>query len=119
MKFLLDANIPYSSLKVFEALDLEAVHVYDINLGSAEDSVIMKYAAKNELVIVTRDLDFGALAVHTKVPAYGILSLRLPFSFTAKQINSILKSFLSNVELDKLKRAVVVVELGRYRIRKL
>lgn len=41
MKFILDANIPYSSLDIFKQLGIDAVHVSDIDLGGAEDEDIL------------------------------------------------------------------------------
>lgn len=119
MKFVLDANIPYSSLKVFEELNLEAVHVTDLGLGGASDAEILSYATKRSDIVVTKDKDFGTLVVFSKLPAYGIVILRLPFSFRADQINTSLRSFLKTVELKKLQKSITILELGRYRIRKL
>lgn len=119
MKFVLDANIPYSSLRVFEELNLEAIHVTDIGLGGASDAEILSYATKKSGIVVTKDKDFGTLVVFSKLPAYGIVILRLPFSFKADQINIALKNFLKTVDLKKLHKSITIVELGRYRIRKL
>lgn len=119
MKFILDANIPYSSLEIFEGFGLKAVHVADIGLKKTTDVEILSYAARRNLIIVTRDLDFGTLAIHEGRAAYGIIILRLPFSFAARNINAALQSFLGTVEVKMLRGALVIVELGRYRIRKL
>jgi len=67
---------------------------------------------------VTRDLDFGNILIYPLKSHRGIIILRLPFYFTANQINSILKEFLSSVNIKELEGAVTIVELGRYRIRK-
>ena len=119
MKFILDANIPRSSLEVFKELGLNAVHVTDVNLGGAADEDIIAYANKSRSIIVTRDLDFGALAILSKAAVYGMVILRLPYSSIASSVNSALKVFLSTVKISKLAHSLVIVELGRYRIRKL
>jgi hypothetical protein len=41
------------------------------------------------------------------------------FFLDANMINSVLKVFLKTVTISKLQNAITVVELGRYRIRKL
>jgi predicted nuclease of predicted toxin-antitoxin system len=119
MRFLLDANIPRSSLEIFEALDQKAVHVTEIGLGAATDEEIAIHAIENKSIIVTKDLDFGTLAVLYKMPVYGIVILRLPFTATAPMIKESLRSFLSAVNLKTLVHSLVIVEPTRYRIRKL
>lgn len=119
MRFLLDANLPYSSLAVFKDLGLDAQHVSDLGLKAADDERIMAHAAKTRQIVVTRDLDFGTLAVHLNAPTEGVVILRLPFSFTAREISAALKAFLSAVDTRRLKNSIAIVEVGRYRIRKL
>jgi predicted nuclease of predicted toxin-antitoxin system len=93
--------------------------VSDVDLSSATDEEIMRYASRNECIIVTRDLGFGTLAVYRKVPVYGVMILRLPFTATASMINQVLDTFLSTVDPGELAHSLVVVEMNRYRIRKL
>lgn len=119
MKFLLDANIPYSALEVFKKLKLNAIHVNDLGLGTSTDDQIVAYAFKTKCIIVTRDLDFGTLVVFSKMSTYGVITLRLPFSFNATQIKSKLSEFLDSVDLKKLRGSITTVELATYRIRKL
>ena len=119
MRFLLDANIPRSSLEIFKELGLKSTHVTDVNLGGATDEEILAYANKHKSVVVTRDIGFGTLAVFSKVPAYGIIVLRLPYSFNAISIKAALKTFLTTIKVNKLAHSLVMVELDRYRIRKL
>ncbi|MDE1865087.1 MAG: hypothetical protein KGH94_00390 [Candidatus Micrarchaeota archaeon] len=68
---------------------------------------------------MTKDLDFGALVVASRLPAYGVIILRLPFSFNSGQIRGVLENFLKTADLKKLPKSITVVELGRYRIRKI
>lgn len=63
MNFVLNANVPYSSLEIFKELDLKAVHVREIGLGSAEDEEIPSYAKRKRAIVVIRDLNFGTLVV--------------------------------------------------------
>jgi predicted nuclease of predicted toxin-antitoxin system len=119
MRFLLDANVPYSSLKIFEELNLKVIHVTDVGLSGASDTEILYYAVKRRSIIITKDLDFGTLTVFSKLPTYGVVILRLPFSFRAEEINATLKNFLETVDIKKLHKSITVLELGKYRIRKI
>ncbi len=74
MKFLLDANMPYSSIETFKAFAHEAIHAGDIGLGSAHDEIIMEYAARRKMILVTKDLGFGTLAVYLHIRTYGAIS---------------------------------------------
>lgn len=119
MKFFLDANIPYSALKVFEELDLEATHAGDVGLNRAPDKEIADYAAKNRSVLVTKDLEFANRTLFPPETHYGLIILRLPPNFKAAQFASALNEFLKSVEINTLEKSVVIVKLGSYRIRKL
>ena len=74
MKFLLDANIPYSLQEVFPK-GHNVYHVRDLNLANAQDQEIAKYAKKNKAVIVSRDLDFGNINNFPPENYYGIIIL--------------------------------------------
>jgi len=43
----------------------------------------------------------------------------LPFDFTSEQINSALNDFVKGIKVEQLVNNVTILELGRYRIRKL
>ena len=59
MRFLLDANMPWSAAGAVQRLGHEAVDVRDIGLGGAEDSQIAAYAKGNGFALITRDFDFS------------------------------------------------------------
>ena len=68
-------------------------------------------------IIVTRDTDFGEVLRYPK--HLGAIIFRLPYTFTVKEINKRLKEFLTSVSEDKIRNAIVIVELSRYRRRKI
>lgn len=51
MKFLIDADSPYSLIDIFNKYGYDAVHVRNV-LKFATDDEIFKYANKNQLIIV-------------------------------------------------------------------
>lgn len=55
MRFLLDENIPRSSLTVFRELDQEAEHVSDMGLRGIGDEEIIAYAKKKKSIVITRE----------------------------------------------------------------
>jgi len=62
MRFLVDAQLPPTLARMLAAKSFEAEHVYDVQLGEAEDAVIWNYAIKTQATIVTKDEDFIVLA---------------------------------------------------------
>lgn len=116
MKCLLDANLPFSAKEVFPD-NFNVAHVRDIGLESASDLEIIFWAKKNKAVLFTRDLDFANILNFPPQKHEGIVVLRIPSFYSAKNIKALLKSFLISIEPTKLTRSVVIVEVGRYRIR--
>lgn len=116
MKFLLDANIPYSAREIFLKSDT-VVHVRDMGLASATDEEILRKALQIEAVVVTRDLDFANTLLHPLETHRGVVVLRVQPQFTAKQIASVLKLFFTKVQKRDLLNRLTIVEPGRYRMR--
>jgi len=116
MKCLLDANLPFSAKEVFPD-NFNVIHVRDIGLESASDSEIIFWAKKNKAVLFTRDLDFANILNFPPQKYAGIVVLRIPSFYSAKNIKALLKSFMVSIDSKQLKRSVIIVEVGRYRIR--
>ena len=117
LMFLLDADMPRSSAEVLRALDIDVKDVRDLGMRYAKDSEIIAYAQRTGRVVITRDLDFGSILRYPDHP--GAIILRLPFEYTAKELNEVLKDFLSSVDEKIIQKAIIILELGRYRRRPL
>lgn len=117
IKILLDADMPRSSVKIIRSLGFDVEDVRDIGMGRAKDKEIIEYALNNNCIIVTRDTDFGEILRYPKHP--GAIILRLPNTFTTKEINRRLKEFLGSASENEIKDAIIIVEISRYRRREL
>ncbi|MEX2703022.1 MAG: DUF5615 family PIN-like protein [Candidatus Baldrarchaeia archaeon] len=117
IKFLLDADMPRSSAEVIRSLGYEVEDVRDIGLGAAKDREIIEYALRNKQIIITRDVDFGEILRYPRHP--GAIIFRLPYTYTAEEINKKLKEFLTSVSDKEIENAIIIVELSRYRKRRL
>lgn len=117
LKILLDADMPKSSAEVMQSAGYDVEDVRDIGMGAAKDREIIEYALGNERIIVTRDTDFGEILRYPEHP--GGIILRLPYTFTAEELNRALKEFLDTVRENEIKNAIIILELGRYRRRPL
>lgn len=71
MKLLVDMNLSPRWVSVLADAGVEATHWSMLGLISAPDSEIMAYAKLNEYVVLTHDLDFGAIlaATHGEKPS--------------------------------------------------
>ncbi|MBI2043772.1 DUF5615 family PIN-like protein [Candidatus Pacearchaeota archaeon] len=118
MKFFLDANIPNSSTGIFKELNYDVQHARDIGMANSLDSEIINYSTKNKRILVTKDLDFGNILNYPVKSHVGVIILRLPFYYNAKQINRVLLNFLMIVKEKEIKNSVTILEIGRYRTRK-
>ncbi|MBI3035319.1 DUF5615 family PIN-like protein [Candidatus Woesearchaeota archaeon] len=116
MKFLIDADSPYSLIGTFNKRGYEAAHVRKV-LGSAEDDEIFEYAQKNGYVVVTRDLGFAEIFLKNK--GIGLILMRLPYYFKVDKINKVFDEFLKEINVTEIVNSIMVVELGRYRTKKL
>ena len=61
MRLLLDANLSPSLVNGLSDAGFEALHVGDVDLLTASDTEIVRYARANNLVVVTVDSDFAAM----------------------------------------------------------
>ena len=116
MKFLIDADSPHSLREIFDKHGYKAVHVRHV-LGSATDEEIYNYAQENNYVVVTRDLGFAVTFLKNK--GVGLILIRLPYYFTVDKINKVFDEFLNEADIKELVNSIAVVELGRYRTKKL
>jgi predicted nuclease of predicted toxin-antitoxin system len=88
----------------------------DIAMGQEPDDVLFNYAQREQRIVVTRDRDFAELAMkrsdHAGVVLVRSLGLRSP------HITTTLIERLEALEGHSPAGSIVVIELGRTRIRR-
>ncbi|MBI4017714.1 MAG: DUF5615 family PIN-like protein [Candidatus Aenigmarchaeota archaeon] len=119
MKLFLDENIPVSAVDAIKSLGFEVEHVKSSGLRGASDKEIAKYAKSKQAILVTRDIEFGSSLLYPKGSHYGVIVIRLPHSFTTKQMIAHLVRFLKGTEYETLADTVTVLEIDRFRRRKM
>lgn len=95
MRFLLDANMPCSTLAVFAEHGYTAKHVRDTGMGDAPDKEIAAQARADAAVFVTRDLDFADVRSYPPEATPGILVLRVADDWIAGRITTLVGQFLT------------------------
>ena len=118
MRFLVDANLPRSTVAMLARHRHEGADVRDIGLGRAEDTDIASHARQNSLALITRDFDFADIRNYPPADYAGIVVLELPDDAVATAILKVLESFVSKDELlARLPGRLAIVESRRVRFR--
>ncbi|NQT11316.1 MAG: DUF5615 family PIN-like protein [Planctomycetes bacterium] len=76
MKLLVDMNLSPQWIPILEKEGWPAVHWSTVGNPSASDQEIMSWARSNGYVVVTHDLDFGAILAATKTDSPSVIQLR-------------------------------------------
>ncbi len=71
MKLLVDMNLSPRWIEFLSSREFAAVHWSSVGRADAADAELMSYAATNDLVVLTHDLDFSAIlaANHGEKPS--------------------------------------------------
>jgi predicted nuclease of predicted toxin-antitoxin system len=94
----------------------DVLYVKDALVG-AEDVVVLQLSVAEQRVLLTEDKDFGELVVRLRLPAHGIILLRLPgHESNVKTVR--LLEVLNNYE-HRLPGAFTVVDAVKIRFRPL
>ena len=118
MKFLIDNALSPIIAQGLQKAGFEAIHVRDIGLHTAPDSVIFESAFKNDQIIVSADTDFGTLLAlqHNSKPS--VILFRCTNKRPKSQL-SLLLSHISKIKDALIAGSIVVFEDNRIRIRAL
>ena len=77
MKLLVDVNLSPRWVALLSDAGWETVHWSAVGRNNALDSEIMAYAAEHDFVVLTHDLDFGAILAVTHGQKPSVLQLRM------------------------------------------
>lgn len=76
MKFLVDMNLSPKWCALLQAEGWDSVHWSDVGSASAPDHVIMQRALNEDRVVLTHDLDFGAMLAATQANGPSVVQVR-------------------------------------------
>jgi predicted nuclease of predicted toxin-antitoxin system len=76
MRLLLDMNLSPRWCDVFSEAGVEASHWSTLGSPGASDVEIMRYAAAEDWIVLTHDLDFGAILAATQGYKPSVVQLR-------------------------------------------
>ena len=116
MKLLVDMNLSPRWVSALAEAGIEAAHWSTLGAPNAPDSEIMAYAGEKDYVVLTHDLDFGAIlaAIHREKPS--VVQIRAEDvrpEVIGKQIVDALRQMASELQ----EGALLTVDPKRTRLR--
>ncbi len=118
MKLLLDQGLPRSAARLLTSAGWDTVHVGDIGYAAATDEQILLRARDEQRVVVTLDADFHALLALSNATTPSVIRIRIE-GLRAQGLTALVEDVLQQVEGDLAAGALVTVQAGRIRIRRL
>ncbi len=116
MKVLVDMNLSPRWVSLLAAAGAESLHWSDVGAANATDAEIMSYAAAKGYVVLTHDLDFGAMLAATSQTKPSIVQLRAS-DVRPQTIGSSVLAALRQMESELSHGALITIDLSRTRIR--
>jgi len=116
MKILLDMNISPKWVNVLTGKGIPAIHWSSIGLPNASDMEIMNFARENDFIVLTHDLDFGAILFVINGQKPSVVQLRINDIYP--EIDSdYLISALNSVKTELEQGALLIIDTKKTRIR--
>ena len=102
MNFLVDMALSPKTVNVLRNSGYEAVRVNELGMAKSKDREILEYAAKNDMLVLTSDLDFGDILAFTRYKKPYVIIFRLKDP-SPDYVNSLLLSAIPQIKasLDK------------------
>jgi predicted nuclease of predicted toxin-antitoxin system len=119
VNFVLDENLAEALGDLLGSAGHGAVHVRNVGLQSASDLVVLDYAASQRAVLISADADFGSILAATHRTAPSLVLLRHERGRRVGRVADMILDNLDQVMGDLEAGAIVVIEDGRVRVRRL
>jgi predicted nuclease of predicted toxin-antitoxin system len=116
MKLLIDMNLSPRWVETFSTAGIADVHRSNLGAINAPDSEIMAYASKNKYVVVTHDLDFGAILAATQGEKPSVVPIRAD-DVSPAAIGTQVIAALRQMATELENGALLIVDPSRTRLR--
>lgn len=116
MRFVIDMNLSPRWCSHLLAEGWPSVHWSQIGVASAPDCEIMQWANENQRVVLTHDLDYGAMLAATKAEGPSVVQVRtqdVRVEFLGPLLMPVLRRFARELEAG----ALIVVDEAKSRVR--
>ncbi|HEY5048021.1 MAG TPA: DUF5615 family PIN-like protein [Rhizomicrobium sp.] len=116
MRILIDMNLSPAWAKFLSDASIPATHWSGVGAANATDREIMAYAAEHDYVVLTYDLDFGAILAATQGEKPSVVQIRSS-DLKPEIIGAAVVSALRSMESELETGALISVEPQRTRLR--
>ncbi len=116
MKLLVDMNLSPRWIAFLRGAGWEATHWSAVGKAEASDSEIMTYAAVNNYVVLTNDLDFAAILAASRQKKPSVAQIRAQ-DLSPIVIGSQIVAALRHVQKELEAGALLTIESDRTRLR--
>jgi predicted nuclease of predicted toxin-antitoxin system len=116
MKFLVDMNLSPSWVAFLAEAGFDAVHWSTVGASFASDRELMEWAAERDHVVLTNDLDFGAILAALGGVKPSVIQLRSEL-LTPGAIGAAVLAAVRQAERELTAGAIVSVDASNARIR--
>ena len=115
MKILIDMNLSPRWAEFLGNGGHECMHWSNIGAAGAPDTVIMEYAAKHDCIVLTHDLDFGAILAATAGNKPSVVQIRAD-NLSPSAIGAAILRAIKQMETQLRAGALVTVDPSRARV---
>lgn len=116
MKLLIDMNLSPQFVALFDERGIETIHWLDIGDKNAPDTDILSYAQQHHYIILTHDLDFGAILAASQDRTPSVLQLRTQDILPSSVIGLLVKA-LRDFKKELEAGALVSIDQNKARVR--
>lgn len=116
MKLLVDMNLSPRWIRLLVDAGIEAAHWSTLGAKNATDSEIMAYAKVTDYVVLTHDLDFGAILAATHGEKPSVVQIRAE-DVSPDVIGNQVVAALRQMAPELKEGALLTIEPGRARLR--
>lgn len=117
-RFLIDEDMPRSTAVVLRNAGYEVEDVRDVGLRGHSDADVFAYAQTHGAVLVSCDKGFANTLAYPIGSHAGIVVVRIPDEAPPAELNHELLSALAQLGDAPIDGWLVIVELGRIRLRR-
>jgi predicted nuclease of predicted toxin-antitoxin system len=116
MKILVDMNLSPAWVDYLAAFGFAAVHWSQVGARDASDTEVMQWAADQGHIVLTSDLDFGAILASTQGRRPSVLQLRSDI-LTPAAIGTIVLTAIRQSGQALAEGALISIDAARARLR--
>jgi predicted nuclease of predicted toxin-antitoxin system len=116
MKILIDMNLSPRWVDFLMSAGFEAIHWSKVGARDASDPELMRWAADHGHIVLTNDLDFGAILAATQERQPSVLQLRNDL-LTPEAMGAAVLAAIERTRRELDEGALVSIEAARARLR--